>query len=243
MRRALMTTLLLLAFPAAADGATVKVVDCVPALDPAARSATFEARMRPARGSERMQVRFTLQVREDALSGWRKVAATGFDTWLTSMVGVRRYSYAKTVTNLAAPAAYRTIVRFRWLGEEGEVLKSARETSESCRQPDMRPDLEPRRVDVLPAADPDMRRYALALRNTGRSDALPFAATLAIGDDEPVPLAVLGLLAGTQRIMTVTAPPCTAGSQLTVTLDPGEAVDERDEDDNVLVTPCPETSG
>jgi CARDB len=235
-----MTTLLLLAFPAAADAATVKVVDCVPSLDPAARSATFEARVRASRGSERMQVRFTLQVRDNALPGWRKVPASGFDTWLTSMAGVRRYSYAKTVTNLAAPAAYRTTVRFRWLDEDGEVLRTARVTSARCRQPDLRPDLEPRQLEVLPGGEPDVRRYAVAVRNSGRTDALPFAATLAIGDDEPFPVAVLGLPSGSQRIVTFTAPPCRAGSQLTVTLDPGETVDERDEDDNVLVTPCPE---
>jgi hypothetical protein len=238
-----MTTVLLLAFPAAADAAAVKVVDCVPSLDPAARSATFEARMRAARDSERMQVRFTLQVREDEPQGWRKVSAAGFDSWLTSMAGVRRYSYSKTVTNLAAPAAYRTIVRFRWLDEEGEALRSTRITSASCRQPDLRPDLEPRRIEVLPGADPDMRRYAVAVRNAGRTDALPFAATLAIGEDEPVPMAVLGLAAGIERTVTFTAPVCRAGSQLTVTLDPGEAVDERDEDDNVLATPCPAPSG
>jgi CARDB len=240
MRRALMTTLLLLAFPAAADAASVKVVACVPSLDPAARSATFEARVRPARGSDRMQVRFTLQVREDALESWRKVAATGFDSWLTSAAGVRLYSYSKTVTNLAAPAAYRTVVRFRWLDEEGEVLRSARIRSASCRQPDLRPDLEPRGIELLPGGDADTRRYALTLRNAGRTDALPFAATLAVGDEPPAAISVLGLPAGIQRTATFTAPPCRAGSQLTVTLDPGETVDERDEDDNVLVTPCPE---
>jgi hypothetical protein len=241
MRRALMTLLLVLAFPAAADAATVKVVDCVPALDPAARTVTFEARVRAARGSERMQVRFTLQEREDALGGWRRVAAPGFDTWLTSMAGVRRYSYSKTVTNLTAPAGYRTIVRFRWLDEDGEVLKSARVTSASCRQPDLRPNLAPRRVDVAPAAGPDRRRYVVQLGNDGRTDALPFTATLAIDGEQLEPLAVPGLPADTQRAVTFVGPACAAGSQLTVTLDPGEAVDERDEDDNVLVTPCPES--
>jgi CARDB len=235
-----MTTMLLFAFPAAADAATVKVVDCVPSLDAAERSATFEARVRAARGSDRMQVRFTLQVREDALLGWRKVPATGFDSWLTSMAGVQRYSYTKTVTNLAAPASYRTIVRFRWLDEEGDVLRSARVTSASCRQPDLRPDLEPRRIDVLPGADANTRRYAVTLRNAGRTDALPFAATLTVGDAAPLPIAVLGLPAGIQQTVTFTAPRCRAESQLTVTLDSGEVVDERDEDDNVLVTSCPE---
>jgi hypothetical protein len=239
MRRALMTTLLVLAFPAASQAASVKVVECVPAVDAVARTATFEARVRAARDSARMQVRFTLQARDAGMRTWRQVDAAGFDTWITSLEGVRRYTYAKTVINLSAPAAYRTVVRFRWLDAEGEVVKSARDTSETCRQPDMRPDVLPRRLDVLPGPDADTRRYAVLVRNRGRTDAPPFAATLAIGDAPPIPLAVLGLGAGAQRVVTFTAPACAAGTQLTVALDPDEAVDERDEEDNVLVTPCP----
>jgi hypothetical protein len=99
----------------------------------------------------------------------------------------------------------------------------------------MRPDLEARRVDVLPGPDADTRRYAVTVRNDGRTDADPFTATL--GDLGP--LAVLGLDAGTQRVLTFTGPPCAAGAPLVVTLDPDEAVDERDEDDNVLAATCP----
>jgi CARDB len=234
-----MTLVLALAFPGAAQAATVRVTDCVPDLDPEARSVTFEARVRPVRDSERMQVRFTLQVREDALHAWRRVAAEGFDTWLTSMPDISRYTYAKTVTNLSAPASYRTVVRFRWLDADGDVVKSARELSASCRQPDMRPDLEPRRVDVLPGPDAGTRRYAVTVRNGGRSDADPFTATLEAGEDQPVALAVLGLAAGAQRVVTFAARPCTAGTPLTVRLDTREAVEEGDEDDNVLIVPCP----
>jgi CARDB len=201
------------------------------------RSATFEARIHAIRRTERMQLRFALQVREDGL--WHRVVAPGFDTWLTSEPEVRRYSYARTVTNLTAPAAYRMVVRFRWLDADGATIRSARVTSAACRQPDMRPDLQPQGVEVLPVADADKRRYLVTLRNDGRSDALPFAATLAVGDEQLEPLSVLGLAAGTRQFVAFTGPPCTEGSQLTVTLDPGEAVDERDEDDNVLVTPCP----
>src|SRR5215211_7707831 len=151
MRRALMSLILLLAWPAAAEAATVKVVDCVPALDPIARSATFEARMRASRESDRLQVRFTLQVRDEGvMTRWRKVVAPGFDEWLTSASGVRRYSYARTIQNLTAPASYRTIVRFRWLDADGEVLRSSRGTSAACRQPDLRPDLVPLRVETAP---------------------------------------------------------------------------------------------
>jgi hypothetical protein len=239
MRRALMTILLFLAVPAAADAATVKVVDCVPALDPVARTATFEARMRAARGSERMQVRFSLHVREDAVHGWRRVVAEGFDTWLTSLPDVRRYSYAKTVVNLAAPAAYRTVVRFRWLDADGAVVKSGRVTSAGCRQHDMRPDLEALRVDVVPGLAADTRRYVVTVRNAGRSDADPFAATLRAAEEELGTVPVLDLAAGTQRVVTYTGPPCTPGAPLLVTLDPDETVDERDEADNAFAATCP----
>ena len=108
MRRVLLITLLVLAFPAAAHGASVKTVDCTPALDGAARGATFEAKMKAVKGTGKMQVRFTLQVRDDGVKSWRRVSAAGFDTWLSSQAGVRRYSYSRTIQNLAAPAVYRT---------------------------------------------------------------------------------------------------------------------------------------
>jgi len=234
-----MTLVLVLAFPAAADAATVKVVECEPSLDPLARTATFEARMRAARGSERMQVRFGLQVREDAIGGWRRISAEGFDTWLTSLPGVRRYSYAKTLVNLAAPAAYRTTVRFRWLDEDGAIVKSARITSASCRQPDMRPDLTVRRIDVLPGADARTRRYAVTVRNAGRGDADPYAVALRVGEGEPATLSAPRLDAGAARVVTFEGPACAPGEPLLVTLDPGEAVDERDELDNAFAAVCP----
>ena len=51
------------------------------------------------------------------------------------------------------------------------MLRSTRATSAACRQPDMRPDLEPLRVEVLPGADADTRRYRVVVRNAGRTDA------------------------------------------------------------------------
>jgi CARDB len=228
MRRALMSLILLLAWPAAADAATVKVVDCVPALDPIARSATFEARMRASHESDRLQVRFTLQVRDAGLmTRWRKVVAPGFDAWLTSAAGVRRYSYSRTIQNLTAPAYYRTIVRFRWLDADGEVLRSSRATSAACRQPDLRPDLVPLRVETAPGSEPGTTVYRVVVRNTGRSAAGAF--DVAAGDARAE---VSGLAAGAQQAVTFTGPPC--APELPIAVDPDDAVDERDEDDNVL---------
>ena len=235
MRRALLPLLLFLVWPAAADAASVKVDGCVPALDPVARSATFQARVKAIAGSDRMQVRFTLQEREPGISArWRKVVAPGFDQWLTSAAGVRRYAYTRTIQNLTAPASYRTIVRFRWLDEDGLVLRGTRVTSAACRQPDMRPDLEPLRIETLPGPDADTRRYRVTVRNGGRTAAGAF--DVALGDAfQRVP----ALAAGAEQVVTFTGPPCAADAPPTVTVDPDDAVDERDEDDNVLVAGCP----
>jgi hypothetical protein len=172
---------------------------------------------------------------EGSGSRWRRLTAPGFDEWLTSAAGVRRYTYARTIQNLAAPAAYRTIVRFRWLDADGLALKSARATSAACRQPDMRPDLEPVRVAVAPGPDPVSRRYTVTLRNAGRTDTGPFDVAL---DDVAEPLA--GLAAGAWHTVVFVAPACAPDAPPpTLTLDPADAVDERDEDDNVLAVTCP----
>ena len=102
---------------------------------------------RERRAAERLQVRFTLQTRTQGELGYRRVLAPGFGVWLTSDRGVARYSYAKTIANLAAPASYRMIVRFRWLDADGESLRTAKRTSAPCRQPDLRPDLVAEEID------------------------------------------------------------------------------------------------
>jgi hypothetical protein len=242
MRHALLLCALLLpAAPATAGttkppvepgkaAAAVKLAECVPALEAQDRSATFEARMRALSGSERMQLRFTLQVSEGVLPGWRRVAAPGLDQWLGSAPGVSRYSYSKTVLNLSAPAEYRTVVRFRWLDSAGETLKRARVTSRACRQPDMRPDLTPTRIERAAGGG-----YAVTLHNEGRTDAGPFALVLSTGESLDLP----GLEAGEERVVTLPgAPLCAPGEPLAATADATDAVDERDEADNSLATAC-----
>ena len=240
MRRALLVSLLFMAaFPAAAQAASVKLLACVPALEGAERSATFEARVRPLAGSERIQVRFTLQLREAATATWRRVAAPGLDAWLTSAPGVSRYFYSKTVQNLAAPATYRMLVRFRWLDGGGDVVARSRAASRSCRQPDMRPDLEATRISVTAPPAPGPALYAVELFNAGRTAAPAFTVTLSAGDQLLDPVAVAGLAPGELRVLELEGPRCAPGAALTATVDPDLLVDERDEDDNVLVATCP----
>jgi len=228
----------LLGFPAAASAADVKLLECVTAPEAQERSATFEARARRKHGSERIQVRFTLQTRDPTHPDWRRVIAGGLHEWLTSDPGVRRYLYARTLRNLSAPAAYRVLVRFRWLDRDGVVLARSRATSRACRQPGERPNLTPVRIDVSRPRAAEPATYAVALRNRGGAPAGPFSVTLRAGELELAAAGVPGLAPRERWTVTFTGPACKEGEPLIATVDPDLTVEEDDEHDNVLVAAC-----
>ena len=214
--------------------AAVKVTECVPSLVPAQRVASFEATARAIAFSDRMQLRFTVQAKSGAQPFWHRVLTPGLDGWRTSMPGVRRYAYTRTLQNLSAPASYRTVVRFRWLDAQGDVVRAARVTSARCRQPDLRPDLVPVRVEAGPVRDDGSRRYVVTVRNRGGSASAPSAVALG---DVTAPLATI--LPGAAASAVVFAPACAPALPVRAVTDPGNAVDERDEGNDVLVAPCP----
>ena len=244
MRRfALIATLLVAglapASPAHAASSGVKVVGCESALDPAGRAATFEARLRAKRGAKRMQMRFTLQIRTPDDPAWSKLAASGFGKWLTSDFGIRRYVYTKHVVSLEAPAAYRTIVRFRWLDAAGDRIASSKSTSAVCRQGDLRPNLRPLGIEAGAGADAEHARYLVPVVNRGRSAAGPFDVVVSVGDTTLTPARAPELAPGERALVELQGPPCQDGRLLTVDVDPTGAVDERVEADNQLSVPCP----
>jgi hypothetical protein len=224
---------------AAAAMPKVRLVDCEPALDQAQRFAVFEGRMGSVKGAQRLQMRFTLQVRDEDAPRWHSVVAPGFGRWVSSNPGVSRYVYTKRVENLVAPAGYRALVRFRWLGAGGRRLASRLVTSPVCAQPDLRPNLRPLDIMARPAPGPGTTRYAIPVVNRGRSPAGGSELVLTVGGQAlPIQL-VEQLEAGERRVVSVEGPTCTPGSELTVDVDPSGAVDERDEADNRLTLPCP----
>jgi hypothetical protein len=242
----LLLAVFLLIAPAAARAApqgSVRVLECSPALDAAGRSVTFEGRMRTQRGSATMAMRFTLQLRAPEQRRWRRLAAEGFDQWLESAPAVRRYTYAKTVRALPVPASYRVLVRYRWLDEDGAVLARARAISAPCAQPDLRPDLVARRLDVTASPDPALDRYAVLVRNAGGGAAAPSAVRLDVPGGPPALAAVPALAAGESRRLVLTAPACAAGAALAATVDATGVVAESDEAANVITAICPSQPG
>jgi hypothetical protein len=197
--------------------------------DPAAGEALFEGRMAAYRQA-RMQVRFTLQVGEGRAK-WRRVAADGFDSWISLPAGFAKYTYEKRVQGLLPGSDYRAVVNFRWR-VKGRVVRSERSTSPVCRLPDNRPDLVVRSV-----AD-DAAGYVAKVFNRGRSDAGPFDVAFIVGG---VPLGsarVIGLARGQSIDVFMPGPPCTDGEALEAVVDPGSEVDEADEDNDALTRSC-----
>ena len=244
MRRFAITAALLLSVlaPAAADAApsgSARLLACDSALDPADRMATFEGRMRTARGATRMQMRFSLQTRTKDQPGWHALPAPGFGKWLTSDTGVGRYVYTKRVVALLAPASYRTLVRFRWIGRGGKRVASDRSTSPTCRQTDLRPNLRPLGIHSRGGADPEHARYVVPVVNRGKTAAGPFDVVVTADGTTLPPAQTPGLEPGERALVEVEGPPCTIGSMLTVDVDPTGAVDERAEMDNRLTVTCP----
>jgi len=225
----------------ASPSATVKVTGCTEGLDLAQRSVTFEGRMRPIAGTVTMGLRFVLQAQTPGDPRWRHVTADGFDRSLPSAPGVRRYTYAKTVRSLLAPASYRATVRFRWLDADGLVLDQDDAVSTVCSQDDLRPDLVPRRIDVQPAAgETGQHRYGVLVRNAGATASGAFGVRLDVPGLPSATATATALGSGESRVVTVTAPACAPGDTVTAVVDPAGLVDEADEDANVVSVACPE---
>ena len=221
--------------------AGARIAECRTALEQAGRSMEGEGRMSTIPGAKTLRMRFDLEVRTPGRRRWTAVRAPNFGLWTTADPGTDRYIYRKRVENLAAPARYRMIVRFRWLDREGRRIARARRVTPVCRQPDLRPDLVVKRLRLDPVEDPDRARYVVRLRNAGATAAGPFAVAIAVGEEELPRIAVAaGLDGAAARRVSVVAPRCSPGVPVVAQVDPDAVVDERDESDNELVLPCPE---
>lgn len=239
VRRALLLGLFgLLVAAAPAHAAQVVVLRCTHGATPAERSVTFEGRIASISRSKRLQMRFTLQARTPDAPVWAKVAAPGFGSWITAPRGLDRYLYDKTVDALLAPAGYRAVVDFRWRDAAGRVIRSSRDSSRTCHQPDPRPNLTAGALSVQPAAEAGRRRYVATLVNTGRGDAGPFEVDITREGALLGSLQITTLAAGAHRTVALAAPACTPGEQIAVVVDATHEVDESDEDDNVLSVTC-----
>jgi CARDB protein len=220
--------------------ARVTLTSCTTGLEPAQRTVTYEGRMRRIAATRKMQMRFALQSRAPGAQRWAGVKGPGLGVWVTSKSGVVHYSFSKLIENLGAPASYRVIVRFRWLDASGHKIDDDQITSKVCQQPDLRPDLVAKRIDVERIGDPARRRYVVVVRNDGATAAGAFDVGLTLPTVALAPQHVVDLGPGASTLVSFEGPRCQAGDTLTAAVDTGGLVDEADEDDDTLAVACPQ---
>lgn len=191
--------------------------------------ATFRGDAPRLPAADRIQMRFTLQVLTPESQAWTKVAVPGWSDWVTSNPGVGRYVYTRRVEELVGPARYRAMINFRWLAG-GKRLARARRFTRACRRPDPRPNLRVMAIEVTG------RQYAVRVANLGREASGEFVLALESAGRRKT---LRALAPGEREVVVFDAPPCAAGTQVTARVDPDDAVDERNEDDNVLGVSCP----
>ncbi len=201
---------------------------------PAERIAAFVGSMPAIAAAERMQMRFVLQRRRAGERHWRQVPGVdGFGVWESAQPGRAGFVFHKRVDGLPVPATYRAVVRFRWIGADGEIVRGERRTTRSCWQPDVRSDLVATSLSAVLDARPALAIYSLVVRNEGRTTASPFAVrVLGVSADAPA------IAAGGQAAVVVVAPLCIPGTSVAVKVDADHRVDETDEH-NVLRLRCP----
>jgi hypothetical protein len=186
-------------------------------------------------GTQRMAMRFELQAQEPESGVWSTLEAPGFGTWVRSLPRRAGFVYVKRVDGLTGPRRYRAVVRFRWTGEDGAALRTARRTTPACEQDDTRPDLAPGALTALAGPDAGTLRYRLEVRNEGATPAGPSTVALDVGGEVRAPLGPLPV--GRVTVVELVAPACSG--VVGVRLDPDGAVAESDEADGVVSRPCP----
>src|SRR5256885_11667179 len=185
-RLILLTCAGLLALSAAAQSASpprasAQLDRCHPSLDAAQRYASFSGTMRSLRaGQDRMEMRFDLFRRARGSLVFKRVPAPGLGVWNRANPGVGRFRFRQKVENLSAPAAYRAVVSFRWIGADGRVFARAQHVTLACSQP--LPDL--RIVDITRPVGTGT--YPGTVRNARGLAARGFDVSLSVGDESPM---------------------------------------------------------
>ncbi len=111
------------------------VEQCITAANQSERSATFMGQMTATSATQRMAIQIEIQERTPADIAFHTVTAPGLGIWRQSETGVKIYKFVKQVTNLAAPAAFRAQVHYRWLDAHGRTLARAQRRTPVCQQP------------------------------------------------------------------------------------------------------------
>ncbi len=219
---------------------------CQRATDPAGRAVAVTAVMRPVTGTARMALRFELDRRASRRGPFAAVSGRDLGRWIAPTeagLGQRPgdvWRLVKQVVNLPA-GLYRFRVAFRWSAADGHVIGRTERLSDTCFQPELRPDLRVDDVQIALSGSAGQDQYVAVIRNAGRSAAGPFDVALSIGNTVQTK-AVSQLPARSKLRVTFQAAACTTGDPVTVTADPDLRIDDFNRANNAKTVTCPAAS-
>ena len=224
--------------------ASATVTDCTTGDTATERSATFSAGMDAVPGTSTMSVAFDLYEQTSATSPYVAVSAPGFGVWQSSNRAIASFTANENVVDLPAPAAFRALVRYRWLSRSGRVIRRAERVTKACVETAPEPDLFI--VQITHAAGSPARTnelYSVAIRNSGPGSAGPFEVAFSV---DATPLAdqqVVGLDPRSDTTVQFSGPRCTAGSTITAQLDPADAISEPSNPSRRITLTCGAADG
>jgi CARDB len=236
---------------ASSSPARLRGFSCQRAVRPVARSVSVTSVMRPVKGTKKMALRFELLTRTRAAAPWSGVTGGDLGTWVSPSnptLGQRAgdvWILHKSVIDLAAPAAYRYKVSFRWTGAHGKTLATTTRWSPTCNQPELRPDLAVQSIDVQPiAGKPNLNRYVATVANNGATAASGFRIQFTPGGgQQPKYHSVTLLRAHQTTFASFFGPACSNTAPSTVTADPDGVVDDFDRANNTMTAVCSSSAG
>ena len=202
------------------------------------RYAIFAAQLTSVADTRTMSVEFSLQERSASTGGFVNVTAPGFGVWVASQPGVGIYTYDHEVTSLPAPAAFRVLVRARWLARRRHVIRTEQLVSPVCPQPALNANLAIGTLRRAPGAQAATEVYSVEVLNTGAAAAGAFQVTLSVGGVALADISVPGLAADSTTVVAFDGPVCAAGSTLVATAVPGGPIAEPANPARARTFPC-----
>ncbi len=231
--------------------AKLRGFSCQRSVNPVGRGVAVSAVMRPLRGTRKLALRFELLTRTKPGSPWTSVPGGDLGAWLTprnATLGQRPgdvWILNKSVNELAAPAAYKYRVSFRWAGTRNRTLGTAVRMSATCNQPELRPDLLVKSIDVLPVkGHPKLNEYVATIANRGATAARRFRVQFTAGNGSASKYKAVKVLPshGTATA-SFEGPACSTSATKSITVDPDGVVDDFDRTNNTKTVDCSSASG
>jgi CARDB len=168
---------------------------------------------------------------------FERISTEGLGVWRKSRPGAGVFRYQQRVRGLHRGAVYRAVVQYRWLGDDGEPILTARRKSRRCSQDAGLPNLRVADVNVKPGEVEGTAVYKVKIVNRGTAPAENVGIVLRVDGEVVDDVEVIEVLEPNEvQKVTFNGPVC--HRQMRVVVDPKQLITESHEQDNVRDPSC-----